>query len=102
MKDRVRKVYASGDVPKDWHCKNDIFYDKQGHAGFVCGPVIIIWKLELNRPCKKDDGPQPPIEWGRKFCRGAGTGLSSYDDGKITIDFDAQTYCHITLYEHVQ
>ncbi|MGB8898775.1 MAG: hypothetical protein WCC90_05805 [Methylocella sp.] len=102
MKDRVRKVYALADIPKGWICKTDIFYDKKGHAGFVCGPVIVIAKWELNRPCKEDDGPQMPIEWSRKFCRGAGTGLAHCDDWKIAIDIDAQTYCHITLYEHVQ
>jgi len=104
MSDRVNNVYPVGRQlkVKGLSCKTDIFYDKQGHPGLVCSPVIVIAKWELNRPCQESDGPQMPAAWGRKFCRGAGTGLTHCDDGRIAIDIDAQEYCHITLSEHSQ
>jgi|SRR5271165_3317638 len=102
MEDRVSTVYPFGRPLKGLSCRNDIFYDRQGHPGLVCSPVIVIAKWELNRPCEESDGPQMPAAWSRRFCRGEGTGLAHCDDGKIAIDTDAQDYCHITLSEHAQ
>jgi hypothetical protein len=103
MKDRVNKVFNLDftDVPKGWGCRADIFYDKKGHAGLVCGPVMLVKEWTLNRPCKDEDFSKLP-HWATIQCRGAGTGLTECDDGKLGISIDAQTYCHISVFRHTR
>ncbi len=102
MKNRVTKVYPIGHIPRGMSCLNDIYRDRDGNAGLVCGPVIRVLTIKRDEICDAGDADVEP-GWRDKYCRGAGTGLIQCDDGKTAVDLSAQEeHCDVTVYEHVK
>ncbi|MBZ9683282.1 hypothetical protein LB531_21730 [Mesorhizobium sp. CO1-1-2] len=60
----------------------------------------VIAKQDSDHPCRRGDTPDIAPAWASRFCKTGGTGMSHCDDGKIVIEIDAQSYCHVTISEH--